>query len=241
MRISLISFATVFLATSPAVAADTNLMIVGNVSYLAALQDGKAIELPTGSINLGDKFKFSAKFDVANSELTTLFDADPSVNIYYLPDAKIVSSIGSYKTIFQPLFNFNASVQLWNDRVVVGPTDAQSFEFFNYDVGSRHPVPFDLGAGLVSEMFSIQAFDFSAAARTNDLISQLVDFDMFGSRSINYSLYNATNKMFVMASITPVEIKFSSAPEPSTWLMLIAGFGLCGSLLRRRNSAALYV
>lgn len=240
MRFRLVlSLGTILVATSPAMASKTNLSVSGSVSYLAALQDGSPIALPNGTINLGDQFTLSATFDTSKSELTALFDADPSVNIYYLPDAEIISKIGDYTTSFKPLFNFNAALQVWNDRVVVGPTDSQSFEFFNYDVASRHAVPFELGGGLVSEMFSINAFDFSASARSNDLISQLVDFEKFGSKSIIYSLYNASNKMFVMASITPVQIRFTSAPEPSAWLMMIAGFGICGAALRRRSSSAL--
>lgn len=233
---ALFSFVAFLLNATPVSAAKTTLSVVGNVSYLTALQDGSPTAMPTGSIRLGDKFTLSATFDVANSELSSYFDTDPTVNIYYLPDAKIFSKIGTYSTFFEPRFNFNASLQIWNDRVVAGATDAQSFNFFNYDIASRHPVPFDLGAGLVSEDINLYAFDFSASARTNDLIEQLVDLDRFGSKSISYSLYNATNKMFVMASITPIEIRLSSAPEPTAWLMMLTGFAVCGAALRRRSN-----
>lgn len=229
------SVLALLLSTTPTTAAETRLSIAGNVSRLAALQDGTPIAVPDGVIRLGDSFTFSATFDVTKSELSSYFDADPNVDIYYLPDANIVSKIGTYTTNFKPRFNFNASLQIWNDRVVTSPTDSQSFEFFNYDMAGRKMPPFDLGLGTISEMFSLMAFDFSASARTNDLISQLVGFDSFGSKTLNYSLYNATNKMFVMASITPLEISLSSAPEPTAWLMMLAGFGTCGAAFRRKR------
>lgn len=152
--------ASLIVFASPALAAPTTLTATGKVTYIAALQNGSSVTTPNGSIRIGDAFSVSATFDLANAQVASLFDADPTINIYHLPDTTVTYSIGSFSRTFQPRFDFNASVQLWNDRLVgTSPVDAQSFDFFDYDVVPTSSLPFDLGAGSQSVSLDLNAFD----------------------------------------------------------------------------------
>ena len=51
---------------------------------------------------------------------------------------------------------------------------------------------------------------------------------------------NGTGRALVLQHVAiegPGTIEFSSAPEPTTWAMMLAGFGMLGLALRRRSPA----
>ena len=226
----------------PANAAVHELKLVGTVSRITLSYDGVFSEAPTGLFQVGDKLNATARFDTSASELTSLFDADPYTNIYYLPGSNVEISIGAYRTKFTPRFDSSASVQLWNDRDIgYGPTDNQSFEFSNYDFDGQ--TPFDLGVGLNFEMFGTNAFDFEGSARTSDLIGELVSSsDSFGYNSLFYSYSTGQSPLngprpAVIVQFKDVGWTISAAavPEPNAWLTLLAGFGVMGVTLRRRQ------
>ena len=224
--------AALALTFSPALADPQTLTVTGRVNYIAALQNGQAAAVPTSSIALGDAFTLTATYDFSLAELTALYDADPTVNIYYLPGVQVSATIGSYTTTFVPKYDFNGSLQLWNDRVVVDKVDAQSFEFFNYDIANR---PYDMGQGLVSELINGNFFDFTATARNSDLISEWAPLSAFSSRSLGYGLLNADTNLFVSVQAEVLTASVSGVPEPSAWAMLIIGFGMVGAAMRRRG------
>ncbi|QTD57801.1 PEP-CTERM sorting domain-containing protein [Parasphingorhabdus cellanae] len=171
--------------------------------------------------------------DFSTAELSDLFDADPTVNVYSLSNTKVFASIGGYTTEFTPRFNFNSSLQLWDDRVVVDTTDAQSFRFFNFDFVPIDTNSFEVGTGQISESLGFSAFDFTAMARDNDLISQLAPLSAFGAQTLSYGLLNADTELFVGLNATVESSVLTAVPEPASWLMLILGFGIMGVFLRR--------
>ena len=72
--------------------------------------------------------------------------------------------------------------------------------------------------------------------------------DGFQRYSIGFNLQNAGSATFYIGSNTPgnvgpildnvlVESSSAAVPEPATWAMMIAGFGLVGGLMRRRTLA----
>ena len=61
----------------------------------------------------------------------------------------------------------------------------------------------------------------------------LAAFDAVGWR-LNYDVMTSLDRKFSTRSIPFL----STVPEPSSWAMLIAGFGLTGAAMRRRRTAA---
>ena len=233
MKLSRIVLALAFVA-SPGVAAEIVFQTSGQVTSISALQDSSPTAVPTGTISVGDAYTLSAVFDLDKAILSPTFDADPTVNIYYLPGATVTLKVGSYSTTFTPIFDFNSSAQLWNDRVVVSPTDAQSLRFFRFQAPPSE-IPFEMGPGSVSYATDFFAFDSTAQARTNDLITQFVPFDQFGSQSFGLGFLNSDSKLFVNinGSVTSTSFMAAAVPEPSSWLMMILGIGAIGASMRK--------
>ena len=235
MKPSRILLALAFVA-SPGVAAEMVFQTSGQVTSISALQDSSPTAVPTGTISVGDAYTLSAVFDLDKAILSPTFDADPTVNIYYLPGATVTLKVGSYSTTFTPIFDFNSSAQLWNDRIVSTPTDIQLLSFFRFQAPSSE-VPFQMGPGMVSYSTDFSAFDFTAQARTNDLISQFVPFDQFGYQSFGLGFLNSDSNLFVhvRGSVTSASFMTSAVPEPSSWLMMIFGMGAIGFAMRRKS------
>ena len=88
-----------------------------------------------------------------------------------------------------------------------------------------------LGTTLLGSFSTASGQDFTARGLTAQVT---------GGQSyhlIFHGLSQADNTVFldnVSASVTPS----GAVPEPATWAMLIAGFGLVGASLRRRETAA---
>ena len=201
--------------------------------------DNNVIIAPTpGQINVGDSYILTATFDPATAEVGSLYDADPTINIYSLPGTTVSFTSGSYSTSFSPSLEFDSSIQLWNNYTSNGslpPTDNQSLSFFNYQSATH---AFDLGAGNYSESLNADNFDFTAMARDNDLISELPSFDKFESKSFSYGLLNSTDNRFEGVNGTVLNESLSAvsaAPEPSTWGLMFAGVAGLGLMLRSKR------
>ena len=192
----------------------------------------------SGLIGIGDRFNVTATFDTSSVALASLFDADPTINIYWLLGTQTRIVAGEYRSLFTPRFNFSSSVQFWNDRDVVGPTDAQSFSFSN--VYYPGPYPFELSKGTLSiEQISIYAFDRTHIVRNSDLISETdLSSNLFGSNSMEYYFLSADGgkaREAVFLNIGSVGWTIKGVPEPTAWAMMIAGFSMVGLATRRRR------
>jgi hypothetical protein len=229
--------ALAWLATASVVSATAILSATGTVTSIGATQGGNDIAPPPGVINIGDTFTLWAMFDLSQAELTSLFDDDPTMNIYGLPGTIVRYSIGAYAPVFPPLYNFNASTQLWNDQDFGGPPiDSQSFSFLEYDVAPVSTLPFDLGDGEQSVFLDLYAFDPTATARSNDLISDYAPLSAFASRSFSFGQFNSDAGLYVFVQGDVDSWTVSPIPEPEMWGMMIVGLGAVGSALRRRKT-----
>lgn len=226
-------------ATTAARAKQYRLTASGTVSSFTSLYAGSAVLTPPTAINIGDAFTAVVSFDTSKATLTSLFDADPTINIYYLADTRVTVKVGSYASVFSPpTYVGNSSIQIWNDRPVVGLTDSQSFSFYDYPTAG--PYPFDLPGPRKQQSLSVDLFDFTHTARSNDLISQIAPVSAFGSKLLSYSFnsYNAAggDQRFNLVDMSDVSISLTSAvPESETWMLLITGFALIGSVSRFRR------
>jgi hypothetical protein len=228
-KIQWLAASALVIAAVPADAAKFIVTGNGTVGSISALQNFAPVPPPAGAVQIGDAVSFSFRFDTATAQLQSLFDADPTINIYYLPVTDFVAKIGVYTYRNDSSYIGNASLQIWNDRN--GSTDAQSFSFYG-----RGPnvLPFDTGAGQTLESFTINAFDNTATARSNDLIGSIAPFTAFASRPFSWLQYNPGLAHSVHVGGT-YSATISAVPEPATWMMLIGGFGLVGGALRRRR------
>jgi hypothetical protein len=99
---------------------------------------------------------------------------------------------------------------------------------------------FGLGSGTVT----LNAFDRfgnllgSVTDTDNKPLGQgpVLEFDMAGIQSVSFSGTSGTVGFdnFEFDTVTPVS---AAVPEPASWALMIAGFGLAGAALRRRRPA----
>lgn len=234
------ALAALSFAAAPARAGQSKLTVTGAILRIAALKDSQPTATPQGVFGIGEAFSLTATFDLDGAQLTSTFDADPTVNIYYLPGTKVTLTIGGYSRTYAPS-GIGSSLQLWDNRVVVNPVDAQSFSFFDYPVQPASAVPFDLGPGAQSISADFLAFDNSATARTNDLVSQIAPLSAFATQIFQFGQLNQSTGLFVLAegrvaSATLNDV--AAVPEPSTWVLMILGFAGVGGVARRRRDRA---
>ncbi|MBD8546068.1 PEP-CTERM sorting domain-containing protein [Sphingomonas sp. CFBP 8760] len=137
-----------------------------------------------------------------------------------------------------------SSLQLWNGYSSGSNTvDMQSFDVFDYPFSdSKDVYPFQIGSGNIAESIGLNLFDFTATARSSDLISEIVDPSKFGSRSFSYGLLNSTTNLFYNVTSSNLVVSISPVPEPATWAMMLVGFGMIGASTRyrRRSSKTTY-
>ncbi|WP_246381749.1 PEPxxWA-CTERM sorting domain-containing protein [Novosphingobium chloroacetimidivorans] len=234
---------TASFVAAPARAAIYDLSATGTVTGAQLAINSAFTPAPTGKFKVGDAFNLKMRFDADKAILTSLYDADPTINIYWLPDMLTTITSGTYTSSYKARFDISSSVQFWNDHNVVGKTDSQSFRSSNYDFNG--PTPYDLGGGLNFETVGLNAFDWSALLRSSDMISQLNGTSAaFNSNSMQYTYStgavpgsNAVRPVVLVDignvswSLNPV----SAVPEPSTWAMMIIGFGAIGFAKRRQR------
>ncbi len=215
---------------APAEAVVYRIEATGTVNSLSAFQ-GATIPVPADSIGVGDAFRLSFSFDTQQAVVSPSFDTDPTINIYNFQPSGFSASIGSYT--YDPVFTFphEVGLQVWNDRVVAGPTDNQSFSFQSR---GSHPLPFPTSGGYMLEQLWLFAFDYTTTARASDLLPELASFDSFGTRIFEWSQYDHALQQTVLARGT-YTATITAVSEPAA-LCLVA-LGVFGVAMRRRGSA----
>lgn len=201
----------------------------GQIDSITALRSGQSAIPPSGSINIGDDFSFSFRFETSNTLPREPFVDDPAVNIYYITVTDFVAQIGTYSYVYDNSYFGNSSLQLWNNR---SGTDAQSFSFFGR---GPNQLPFDTGVGQTLESLSVSAFDYTASARNSDSISEIAAVSSFAQRSFSWLQYN-TGAEFSVHVGGKYNATIAAVPEPATWAMMLVGFGAMGYSLRRKRT-----
>jgi hypothetical protein len=205
---------------------------VATVTTIATDNNGVVnLNSPGGIIKLGDVFKLNYSFETDGAAPASVFDADPTINIYQVTPINYSVSIGDYA--YDGLLPA-ISLQIWNGHEVdadLPNVDAFSTDLFSYNVGTGNN-PFVVGSGLIAEDVNFDAFDFSGTARTNDLLSEVTPYDGFGSKILTYDILNADTQYSVVVETGDVTATITPVPEPAMWAMVIVGFGMAGTMVR---------
>ncbi len=89
-----------------------------------------------------------------------------------------------------------------------------------------------------SESFYLRATAPSAALSSDRLDGEIIKSDAFPDFTISHYVYH--DKQSFEIKYSNVKWSFSppvgSVPEPSTWMMMMLGFGVVGGAMRRRHS-----
>jgi hypothetical protein len=254
-RFRLFAAALATFVTSPAVAVTTTLVASGRVEQIETLkivpQPLMTVETPPSPITIGDTFTLKATFDLGQAQLDGFLDAGPTANIYDLPIARVEYSIGSFTRTFvakqQLPGEGTVSVHLWNGLVELGGADSQSFSFQDNHFAPWEKdlaLPFSSGAffgeGYGASSVTFAAIDPNGTVRNTDLIGEMRPLSLFSDRSLTFSQVHTVDargeRYFTFVSATNVTARLlSGVPEPTTWILMILGFGAVGGAMRRRR------
>lgn len=145
-------------------------------------------------------------------------------------------------------------------------TTFSGFEFFGNSGTSTLQVTYDFGSiksinalalwneessgiGSLNLLTSLDGTTFTSLASgliptDNGLAAYLADVFAFGNVSTRYVRFEASGcpqpivGSFTACAIGEVAFRSGAIPEPSSWALMIAGFGLVGAAMRRRAVAA---
>ncbi len=183
------------------------------------------------SIRAGDKFAISFDINPGKFGVTSLYNSDPTINIYYGTVSYYQLSIGDYGLFIPGDVTF-ASSQLWNNFVSAGsPVD--HFGLSALQAISASAAPITLTSQVVNQVFGFSAFDFTATTRSSDLITEIGPLTGFSSKSAFVGFIDPNNYDQTTYSINGLTASITPVPEPATWLMMVIGVAFAGQGMRR--------
>ncbi len=221
----MIAFASVAALADDAEAAKFLLTSTSVVSTITTFDHSNVSDPLPGAMRLGDSVTVKALVDMSAAKLESSFAGKSTIHIYYLPASKISLNIGTYYSIFSPSFDFNSTLQLWNDYKVTPSliVDSENFNFFNYNFAPINGYAFDTGAGMRSESISVNNFNFTASARNSDLISKIEPLNLFGAKTFTYVLGNYNSGKSVVVSSSNVVSSLIAISEGASFVTIMTG------------------
>jgi hypothetical protein len=190
------------------------------------------IPLPPASIETGDEFSFSMKFDTSLAWSDPTFSADPAVAVYVMPGTATLR-IGGYMDDFSVGWT-QATVGLLDNAPV--SEDAQHFEFIRFGA-PQSSLPVEMGSGYLTQGVYLHTYDWTATARDSDLITDLKPLSLFPEQQFITTFINDEAHLIVTVdgAVTESSIAVRAVPEPASWAMMLGGFGAIGGAMRSRK------
>lgn len=175
-------------------------------------------------VSVGDELKFRMGFNITPD----LDNSSPGLGWY-----------GTYSG--------SGSLQVGSTYAHLVQSSAGNIDVGNYISGDyiRADVRYNVsGSRLIeaqqeyTEAFSLRATGPSSALSSDRLNGETISSEMLPDYTIFHSVYYDGNRFDI--GYSNVKWSFSppvaSVPEPSTWMMMILGFGAVGGAIRRRPS-----
>lgn len=223
--------------SAPADAASTiyKLSVQGTIaSYEATDALSNPVALPS-SVGIGDAFSIDLIFDPSQFVSPPVYVPQIPANLYMGWMGASTVSLGGYN---YSATRGNGIVLIGNDRVLNG-TSSPADLFGLSSITTTLAPPVDLGPPVSLFTFSFQAVDTTAAALSNETVSAFAPLTDFDQNFANLTFQNLSGTLranysgtVTRASLTAV----SSVPEPSTWIMMMIGFGMIGRAVRMRSA-----
>ena len=188
----------------------------------------------TGSIGIGDALAFRLVFDPAASG--SLFDGGDSFQVFAQPLSEVSVTIGSFTfglgSPNPPVVLMGQGFRLFPGQFGTEPAFTQQFVLPGLPAANP-PFTATVGGGTTFSLesaFRIPAF--GPAPTIADLRAPNADP---GLNRFNLSVFGAAPGYggFVEGTFTGTLTPLAAVPEPASWALLIAGFGVVGAGMRR--------
>jgi hypothetical protein len=191
-----------------------------------------------GVVALGDAIRVTATFDTALAVPTS--GPGPTSTTYSVPTV-MTMTMGGYSSTFPTM-----AIVLRNEYQPAGGGalfDSETFVASNSP--TIRPDPFGFNSSLAgTESVVLTATDSTRTALQSTLIDGLAPTTSFTGLSLSYSfnLYHPilegdVEGITVFTNNVSMSLVALPAPEPATWAMMVAGFGLVGAAMRRQRVA----
>lgn len=230
-----------FLMSTSAFGAVVTIKAKGKIDEIVSLLNGSAVPVPETTIQIGDTFSLTATFDTGTATLDAFWAANPNINMYYLPGTTAKVTVGSYTDDFSAPFWVQHTLTLMNDVADFPLSDGEHYELSRF--GSLQPlIPVAMGGedDYLGQGVYLHAYDPTATARDNDLISELRPLSLFSDQRFFLLFSSQKTLRYVhfggLVSESSLTIQ-DGVPEPAGWAMMIAGFSLAGAAMRYRRVA----
>lgn len=192
-----------------------------------------------GRVSVGDNYNVSITYNTSSVVSSTTQNGSDKQTIYTIP-ATYEYTIGSYHAAG----SFNSSNLIINDNHDLNagsgstPYRQDSIGFINFN-GPTNDSPFTFGSGSVYPSFQVDAYDQSLQSIDDTNLTQIQKFQDFPNQFSTFSFVNSSfdNSVTVNGNIASARL-IAGAPEPATWSLMILGFGIVGSTLRRQKRRA---
>ncbi|MBU1374731.1 MAG: PEPxxWA-CTERM sorting domain-containing protein [Alphaproteobacteria bacterium] len=219
----LLAGAALTLAMTHPAAAATNLIVNGDFNGTGNFA-GEYITITGDNPPAGFGWSVTGSVDVFKTDSRFGGDPDPIGGDPYALD---LVGVGTEGGIYQPFFT------------QAGKTYRLTFDFANNPfIGSAAMQVGLLGGGD----FIVKEDVFHSGSTTTAMDWQTMSFEFTAVDDISFVSFKNTAGAFAggmyLDNVSVVDLSESGVPEPATWALMIAGFGLAGTALRSRRRLA---
>lgn len=174
-----------------------------------------------------------------------LYAIDTDANNTHVAWVNLPDHTGDQAGLYLIANGSGSDITLWEQTVSVTPNTTYNFSAWTADVCCKVPGVASQLAGVSPPSFTFRVIDGQTTTTLGAFSPST--FGVWQQFSGQYSNGGATSLTLRIINLNNLaagndlgldDISFANAvPEPATWAMLIAGFGLVGASMRRRSRA----